>query len=42
MYRRGEHVGDNIIQKFISMANQHKREEKTDKAPLSEILQIFV
>jgi hypothetical protein len=41
MYRRGEHVGDEIIQKFISLANQHKREEKTDKAPLSEILQIF-
>ncbi|MBX7182102.1 MAG: DEAD/DEAH box helicase family protein [Bacteroidia bacterium] len=41
MNRRREHIGENIIQLFISLANQYKPEEKTDKAPLSEIIQIF-
>ena len=41
MNRRGEHVGDDIIKNFISLANQNKPEEKTEKAPLSEIIQIF-
>lgn len=41
MNRRGEHVSDEIIKQFISLANQYKPEEKTEKAPLSEIIQIF-
>ncbi len=41
MYRKGEHVSDDIIKQFISLANQYKPEDKTEKAPLSEILQIF-
>lgn len=41
MNRRHEHINDNIIQQFISLANQYKPEEKTEKAPLSEIIQIF-
>lgn len=39
--RRGEHIGDEIIKEFISLANQYRPEEKTEKAPLSEIIQIF-
>jgi len=39
--RRQEHIGDEIIKQFISLANQYKPEEKTEKAPLSEIIQIF-
>jgi ERCC4-related helicase len=39
--RREEHIGDEIIKQFISLANQYKPEEKTEKAPLSEIIQIF-
>jgi hypothetical protein len=42
MNRRGEHISDEIIQKFISLADQYKPEEKTEKKPLSEILQIFI
>jgi len=41
MNRRREHVSDEIIKQFISLANQYKPEEKTEKAPLSEIIQIF-
>ena len=41
MNRRQEHIGDDIIKQFISLANQYKPEEKTERAPLSEILQIF-
>lgn len=41
MNRRGEHVSNKIIEDFISLANQYKPEEKTEKAPLSEIIQIF-
>lgn len=41
MNRRNEHVGDEIIQKFISLAAQYNPEEKTEKAPLSEIIQTF-
>lgn len=33
-----EHVSDDIIKQFISLANQHRPEEK---APFSKILQIF-
>ncbi len=39
--RRGGHIGDDIIKQFISLANQYKPEEKTEKAPLNEIIQIF-
>jgi len=39
--RRGHPIGDDIIKQFISLANQYKPEEKTEKAPLSEIIQIF-
>ncbi len=39
--RRGEHVSDEIIKQFISLANQYKPEEKTERVPLSEIIQIF-
>ncbi len=42
LIRRDEHIGDEIIKQFISLANQYKPEEKTEKAPLSEIIQIFV
>ena len=38
---RGAHVSDEIIKQFISLANQYKPEEKTEKAPLNEIIQIF-
>lgn len=41
MNRRGEHVSDGIIKQFVSLAHQYKPEEKTEKAPLSEIIQIF-
>jgi hypothetical protein len=39
--RKGEQIGDKIIKQFISLANQYKPEEKTEKAPLNEIIQIF-
>jgi ERCC4-related helicase len=39
--RRQEHIGDDIIKQFIDLANQYKPEEKTEKASLSEIIQIF-
>ena len=32
---------DDVIKKFISYTNQYKTEEKTDKASLNEIIQIF-
>jgi hypothetical protein len=41
MNRRGEHIGDDVIIQFISLAIQYKPEEKTEKAPLNEIIQIF-
>lgn len=41
MNRRNEHVGDDIVKRFISLAHQNKPGEKTEKAPLSEIVQIF-
>jgi superfamily II DNA or RNA helicase len=41
MNRRGGHIGVEIIKQFISLANQYRPEEKTEKAPLSEIIQIF-
>jgi ERCC4-related helicase len=41
MNRREEHVGVPIVERFIALANQNRPEEKTEKAPLTEILQIF-
>jgi superfamily II DNA or RNA helicase len=39
--RRGEHFGSDEIERFKKLAQQNKPEEKTKKAPLSEIIQIF-
>ena len=39
--RRRQHLGDEVIKKFIALALQNKPEERTEKAPLSEIIQIF-
>lgn len=41
MNRRGEHVGDEIVKRFVTLAHQNRPEEKTEKAPLNEIIQIF-
>jgi superfamily II DNA or RNA helicase len=41
MIRQNQHVGDEMIKEFINLAIQYKPDEKTDKAPLNEILQIF-
>jgi len=41
MNRRGEIIGDIVIEKFISLANQFNPEIKSEKAPLNEIIQIF-
>jgi ERCC4-related helicase len=39
--RNNKYFGDDVIQEFIDLAVQYKPEEKTEKAPLSEIIQIF-
>ena len=39
--RNNKYFGDEVIQEFIDLAVQYKPEEKTEKAPLSEIIQIF-
>ena len=39
--RNNKHIGDELIQEFIDFAVQYKPEEKSEKAPLSEIIQIF-
>jgi hypothetical protein len=41
MNRRGEHIGDEIVKRFVTLAHQNRPEEKTEKAPLNEIIQIF-
>jgi hypothetical protein len=41
MLRQNKHIGSEIIDKFIALAKQYKPGETTDKAPLSEIIQIF-
>jgi len=41
MNRRQEHISDNIITQFISLANQYKPDEKIKKPLLTEIIQIF-
>ncbi|MBL7137342.1 MAG: hypothetical protein ISS17_01030 [Bacteroidales bacterium] len=39
--RNNKHIGDEVIQNFIDLAIQYRPEEKSEKAPLSEIIQIF-
>lgn len=41
MVRQHKHIGDEVIKEFISLAHQYRPEEKTEKAPLSEIIQLF-
>ncbi len=42
MFRKGVPITSGIIDQFISLARQYKPEEITEKAPLSEIIQIFM
>jgi superfamily II DNA or RNA helicase len=39
--RNEKHIGDKLIKQFISLAHQYKPDEKTEKAPLDEIIQLF-
>jgi hypothetical protein len=39
--RNNEPFTDEIIQKFISLVKQFNPEEKSEKIPLSEVIQIF-
>ncbi|HBX49675.1 MAG TPA: hypothetical protein DEH02_01250 [Bacteroidales bacterium] len=41
LVRQQKHVSDEIIKQFISLAHQYKPDEKTEKAPLNELVQIF-
>lgn len=41
MNRQNKHIGENEIKQFISLAHQYRPDEKTEKAPLNEIVQIF-
>ncbi|MFH1789891.1 MAG: SNF2-related protein, partial [bacterium] len=41
LVRNNKPVGDDEIKKFISLAHQYKPNDKTEKAPLTEIIQIF-
>ncbi|MEK7718525.1 MAG: C-terminal helicase domain-containing protein, partial [Bacteroidota bacterium] len=41
LLRQRKHVGSDIIDRFVALAKQYKPGETTDKAPLSEIIQIF-
>lgn len=41
MNRRTEHIGSDVIEKFISLSNQYNPEEKSEKAPIDNIIQIF-
>ena len=40
--RNNKHIGSELIQKFINLASQYVSDEKIDKAPLNEIIQLFV
>jgi superfamily II DNA/RNA helicase len=40
--RRGFPVTSELIEQFIAMTHQYKPDEKTEKAPISEILQLFI
>jgi hypothetical protein len=39
--RNNEPFTDELIKKFISLAKQFNPEEKSEKIPLSEVIQIF-
>lgn len=39
--RNEKHIGDEIIKQFVGLAHQYKPDEKTEKAPLDEIIQLF-
>jgi len=39
--RQNKHISDDVIKDFISLTHQYRPEEKTEKAPLSEIIQLF-
>lgn len=41
MYRRKEHIGTQLMEQFLIIANQYKPEEVSEKAPLTDIIQIF-
>ncbi len=41
LIRHNSHLDDDTIKEFVSLAHQHRPEEKTEKAPLSEIIQLF-
>lgn len=41
LVKNNKHIGDEIIQFFIDITILYKPEEKSEKAPLSEIIQIF-
>ncbi len=42
LLRRNEAIPDTLIQEFVFLANQDTPEEISERAPLSEILQIYV
>jgi superfamily II DNA or RNA helicase len=41
MLRQNQHVGSEMIDRFIELSHQYKPDEKSEKAPLAEIIQIF-
>ena len=41
MDRQRKHIGENEIRMFLTLASQYTPDEVTEKAPLSEIIQIF-
>ncbi|HEU5290673.1 MAG TPA: helicase-related protein [Cyclobacteriaceae bacterium] len=41
MNRHGKHIGDDLVKQFMSLAYQYRPDEKTEKAPLNEIIQLF-
>lgn len=41
LLRNNKIIDDEVIKQFVSLAHQYKPEEKTEKVPLSEIIQIF-
>ncbi len=41
MKRQDKHIGEDIIQQFLTVTIQYKPSEKTEKAPLKETIQIF-
>ncbi|MCX6162733.1 MAG: phospholipase D-like domain-containing protein [Ignavibacteriae bacterium] len=41
LLRNNQIIKDELIKEFLSLAHQYKPDEKTEKAPLKEIIQIF-